>query len=168
MLTKALNHNNTTTTTTPAVITEAPDSIKRLTQKWIIRMVLVVMCHNIKINPIIQCKFLLTLKMGVSLLIGTYWMQCIEFCLSFFSDMFCWHVCLSVEPNRIVRLLMVLKKTDKNIVAGWNFWLVYMNNIYWCGLSWKNMSTKGCRYKLTLKREYWWFYTAIYTMLLPL
>ena len=25
---------------------------------------------------------------------------------------------------------MVLGKTDKNIVSGWNFWLVYINNIY--------------------------------------
>ena len=54
-----------------------------------IRMVLVAMRHNIKIYPIIQCKFLLTLKMGVPVLIGTYWMQCIELGLSFFSDMFC-------------------------------------------------------------------------------
>ena len=68
--------------------------------------------------------------MGISILIGTYWMQCIEFGLSIFSDIVCWRGCLSVEPNRIVRLLMVLKKTDQNIVAGWNFWLVYMNIIY--------------------------------------
>ena len=128
MLTATLNHNTTTT----AVITKAPDSIKRLSQKWIIRMALVAMRHNIKIYPTIQWKFLLTLKTGVPILIATYWMPCIEFGLSFFSDMVCWHGCISVEPNRIVRLLMVLKKTDKNIVAGWNFWLVYMNNIYWC------------------------------------
>ena len=88
-----------------------------------IRMVLVAMRHNIKIYSIVQCKFLLTLKMGVPILIGTYWMQCIEFGLSFFNGMF-------VEPNRIVRLLMVLKKTDKNIVVGWHLWLVYMTNIY--------------------------------------
>ena len=31
---------------------------------------------------------------------------------------------------------IALKKTDENIVAGWNIWLVYMNNIYWCDLSW--------------------------------
>ena len=89
-------------------------------------MSLVAVRHNIKIYPTIQYKFLLTLEMGVPILIGTYWMQCIEFGLSFLSDM----VAFSVEPNKIVRLLMVLKITDKNIVAGWNFWLVYMNNIY--------------------------------------
>ena len=41
---------------------------------------------------------------------GTDWMQCIEFSLSFFSDMVCWRGSLSVEPNGIVGLLMVLKK----------------------------------------------------------
>ena len=48
-------------------------------------MAVVTMCH-IKIYPIIQCKFL---KIGVHMLIGTNWMQCIEFSLSFFSDMVC-------------------------------------------------------------------------------
>ena len=48
-------------------------------------MALVAMRHNIKIYSITQCKFLLTLKMGVPILIGTYWMQCIEFGLSSFS-----------------------------------------------------------------------------------
>ena len=95
--------------------------------------------------------------MGVPILIGTYWMQCIEFGLSFFSGMF-------VEPNRIVRLLMVLKKTDKNIVVGWHLWLVYMTNIYWCGLSWKDMSTKEHRYKFTLKREFTQRFTQSYCL----
>ena len=81
MLTGMLNHNTTTTT----VITKAPDSIKRLTQKRIIRMTLVAMRHNIKIYNITQCKFLLTLKMDVPILIDAYWMQCIEFGLSSFS-----------------------------------------------------------------------------------
>ena len=57
-------------------------------------------------------------------------MRFIEFGLSFFSDMVFWHGYLSVEPNRIVRLLMGLKKTDKNIVAGWNFWLVLHSDSY--------------------------------------
>ena len=127
MLSGTLNHTTTTT-----VITKAPDWIKRLSQKWIIRMALVAMRHNIKNYPTIQWKFLFTLKTGVPILVPSYWMPCIEFCLSFFSDMVCWHGCISVEPNRIVRLFMVLKKTDKNIVAGWNCFLVYMNNIYWC------------------------------------
>ena len=148
MLTGTLNHNTTTTTT--AVITKAPDSIKRLSQKWIIRMALVAMRHNIKIYPTIQWKFLLTLKTGVPILIGTYWMPCIEFGLSFFSDMVCWHGCISVEPNRIVRLLMVLKKTDKNIVAGWNFLLVYMNNIYWCICPGRTWVQKGVGTNLNL------------------
>ena len=52
-------------------------------------MTVVAMHDNIKIYPTIQCKFLLTLKMGVPILIGTYWMQFIEFSLSFFSDMVC-------------------------------------------------------------------------------
>ena len=85
-------------------------------------MALVAMRHNIKMYPTIQHKFLLTLKMGVPILIGTYWMQYIEFGLSFsviwFADMVAYLWNLSVEPNRIVRLLMVLKKTDKHIVAG--------------------------------------------------
>ena len=53
--------------------------------------------------------------MGVPVLIGIYWMQCIEFGLSFCSDMVTGMVAYrSVEGNRIVRLIMVLKKTDKN------------------------------------------------------
>ena len=62
---------------------------------------------------------------------------------------------------------MVLRKTDKNIVAGWNFWLVYIiiYILMWFVLE---MSKKGRRYKLKFVREYSWFYTAIYTMLLPL
>ena len=147
MLTGTLNHNTTTTT---AVITKAPDSIKRLSQKWIICKALVAMRHNIKIYPTIQWKFLLTLKTGEPILISTYWMPCIEFGLSFFSDMVCWHGCISVEPNRIVRLLMVLKKTDKNIVAGWNFLLVYMNNIYWSICPRKTWVQKGVGTNLNL------------------
>ena len=148
MLTGTLNHDTTKTTT--AIITKAPDSIKRLSQKWIIRMALVAMRHNIKIYPTIQWKFLLTLKTGVPILIATYWMSCIEFGLSFFSDMVCWHGCISVEPNRIIRLLMVLKKTDKNIVAGWNFLLVYMNNIYWCICPGRTWVQKGVGTNLNL------------------
>ena len=53
-----------------------------------------------------------------------------------------------MEANRIVRLLMVLKKINKKIVASWNIWLVYINKIWWCVLSWWDMSTKGHRYKL--------------------
>ena len=64
-----------------------PLTQKRLTQKWIVRMAVVSVRHNIKIYPTIQCKFLLILKMWVPILIGTYWMQCIEFGLSFFFDM---------------------------------------------------------------------------------
>ena len=48
-------------------------------------MALVAMCHNIQLYNITQCKFLLTLKMGVPILFGTYWMQCIDFGLSSFS-----------------------------------------------------------------------------------
>ena len=70
-------------------------------------------------------QILVDFEMGVPIL-----MQCIEISWSFFSDMVCRHGCLSAEPNIIVRLLMVLKKTDKNIMAGWNVWLVYMNDIY--------------------------------------
>ena len=43
---------------------------------------------------------------------------------------------------------MVLKKINKKIVAGWTFWLVYMNKIWWGVLFWWDMSTKGHRYKL--------------------
>ena len=48
---------------------------------------------------------------------------------------------------------MVLRKTDKNIVAGWNFWLVYIiiYILMWFVLE---MSKKGRRYKLKFVREY--------------
>ena len=52
-------------------ITKAPDWIKRLIQKWIIRMAVFDMRHNIKIYPTIQCKFLLIWKMGVPVSVPT-------------------------------------------------------------------------------------------------
>ena len=61
--------------------------MKRLSQKWIIRMALVATRQNIKIYPTNQWKFLLTLKTGEPILMGTYRMPCIEFDLFFFSDM---------------------------------------------------------------------------------
>ena len=112
-------------------------------------------CHSQALHPMISlaCQiFSVQPHSGISISIGIYWMQCIEFGLSIFSDIVCWHSCLSVEPNRFVNLLMVLKKTDKNIVASWNFWLVYMNIIYRCVLSWYDMSTKEHMYKLVKRR----------------
>ena len=93
------------------IFTKAPDWIKRLIQKWIIRTVVVAIRHNIKIYPTIQCKFLKIFE-NRSTCIGTYWMQCIEDGLSFFSVMIYWYTCLSVEANIIVGLLVVLKKTN--------------------------------------------------------
>ena len=55
---------------------------------------------------------------------------CNEFGLSFSVIWFADMVAYLWNQNRIVRFLTVLKKTDKNIVAGWNFWLIYMKNIY--------------------------------------
>ena len=34
-------------------------------------MAMVTMCHNVKIYPTIQCKFLLTLKMGLTVSVPT-------------------------------------------------------------------------------------------------
>ena len=73
-------------------------------------------CHNIKIYLTIQWKFLLTLKTGVPILIGTYWMPCIEFGLSFFSDMVCWHGCISVDQTELWDCLWFWRKLTKSPV----------------------------------------------------
>ena len=84
------------------------------------------MRHNIKICPTIQCKFLLILKMGVPLSVPT---GCnvlnSAYPFSGYDLLIYLPICGSKQNCGIV---LVLKKTNKNIVAGWNFWLVFMND----------------------------------------
>ena len=77
-------------------------------------MAAVAMRDNIKIYPNIQCKFLLILKMGEPEITGTYWMQCIYFGLPF--SMIWLTDILTCGSKYNFRLIMVLKKMNKNIV----------------------------------------------------
>ena len=75
-------------------------------------MTVVAFGQNVEIYPTTQCKFLLILKMGVSVFISASWMQ-----LNYgkpFGGLVYWHIRLCGNANIIVRLLMALKKTDKN------------------------------------------------------
>ena len=62
---------------------------------------------------------------------------------------------------------MILKKTDKNLVADWSFWLVHMNIIYRCVLSWYDMSTKGRMYKL-VKRIFMGLHSDLHNVIASL
>ena len=76
-------------------------------------MTLVALDQNVKT----QCKFLLILKIGVPVFIGASWIKFIKYWDIFykpFSGLVYWHICLSGNANKIVELLMALKKTDKN------------------------------------------------------
>ena len=80
-------------------------------------MTLVALGQNVKTYPTTQCKFLLILKMGVPVFIGASWIKFIKYWDIFykpFSGLVYWHNRRSGNANKIVELLMALKKTDKN------------------------------------------------------
>ena len=68
-------------------------------------------------------QILVDFENGVPILIGTYWMQCIEsFSVIWFVD-----IVANCGTKQNCKIAFDFKE---NIVVSWNFWLVYMNNIF--------------------------------------
>ena len=69
--------------------------------------------QNVKTYPTRQSKFLLILKMGFLYSLELPGCNALNYAKRF-NDMLYRHIRLSGDANRIVRLLMALKKNDKN------------------------------------------------------
>ena len=75
-------------------------------------MTAVDLVQNVKTYDTTQCKFLLILKTGVPVFIKASWIQLLN-CAKPFCCVFYLHIYLSEDANRIVWLLMALKKQKK-------------------------------------------------------
>ena len=120
--------------------------------------------QNVKTYPTTQCKFLLILKMGLPVFIGASSMQCTELSYTPFSGIVYWHIRLSGDANRIVRLLMALKMIKNKLpvrtldsihlcapqpqIASWKYRSKNVNNsIVWNLIhSSKDFGTTNSRY----------------------